>query len=235
MRYLIKFSKESEIKFVAHLDLMRTIQRMMKRSGLPVMYSQGFNPHIVLSLAQPLAVGVYSEGDYMDASFTTFVPENEIKEALNRCAPTGIKIHEVVNIKEEENKRVFRGMAEVDAAKYLIRIKYKDISTLKGEIDSLLKKKSWTLIKKSKKAEKEVDIKPMIKDFEFRIIEGVLIIDTIVSCGSSENLSAELLANYIKSNTSNCDLEAFVDVKRKEMYAYEGGKLIPLYKYAKMR
>ncbi|MGE5629085.1 MAG: TIGR03936 family radical SAM-associated protein [Solirubrobacterales bacterium] len=235
MRYLIKFSKESEIKFVAHLDLMRTIQRMMKRSGLPVMYSKGFNPHINLSLAQPLAVGVYSSGDYMDASFEEEVNEQTIKEALNRYAPPGIKIYEVVKIKEEENKRVFRGMAEVDAAKYCIKIKCKDTNTVNNEVKELLKRKNWNITKKSKKTEKEVDIKPLVKNFDFHITENILVIDAVVSCGSSENLSAELLARYIKDNTSGCDEEAFVDIQRKEMYAVLGGKLIPLYRYAKMR
>ncbi len=235
MRYLIKFSKESEIKFVAHLDLMRTIQRMMKRSGLPVMYSQGFNPHINLSLAQPLAVGVYSSGDYMDASFTEEVPEENIKEALNRVAPGGIKIYEVVKIKEEENKKVFRGMAEVDAALYTIRIRYKDSSELNKEMETLMNKPAWNILKKSKKLEKEVDIKPMVKKIEYRISGSTLIVDGVLSCGSRENLSAELLAQYIKENTSNSDNEAFVDIKRKEMYAIHDRKLIPLYKYARMR
>lgn len=66
VRYLIKFTKEADIKFVAHLDLMRTIQRIIRRSGLPIEYSKGFNPHMTLSIAQPLSVGVYSEGEYMD-------------------------------------------------------------------------------------------------------------------------------------------------------------------------
>lgn len=235
MRYLIKFSKESEIKFVAHLDLMRTIQRMMKRSGLPVMYSKGFNPHINLSLAQPLAVGVYSSGDYMDASFEEEVNEQTIKEALNRYAPPGIKIYEVVKIKEEENIRVFKGMAEVDAAKYCIKIKCKDPQKIDNEIQELLNKKTWNITKKSKKTEKEVDIKPMIKNIDFHTTENILVVDATVSCGSVENLSAELLARYIKDNTSSCVEEAFVDIQRKEMYAIEGGKLIPLYRYAKMR
>ena len=66
VRYLIKFTKESEIKFISHLDLMRTIRRIIVRSHLPIKFSKGFNPHMALSLAQPLSVGVCSEGEYMD-------------------------------------------------------------------------------------------------------------------------------------------------------------------------
>jgi len=235
VRYLIKFSKESEIKFVGHLDLMRTIQRMMKRSGLLVVYSKGFNPHINLSLAQPLAVGIYSSGDYLDAPFEEEIPELKVKEALNNSAPPGIKIFEVVKIKDEDNMRIFKSMAEVDAAKYKIRIKYKDTGILSKEMEALLNNKEWNIVKKSKSKEKEVDIKTMIRSIDYRTVENILIIEAIVSCGSRENLSAELLSMYIKSNTSNFDSSAFVDIQRKEMYAALGSKLVPLYKFAKMR
>ncbi|MDZ5035507.1 TIGR03936 family radical SAM-associated protein, partial [Clostridium perfringens] len=66
MRYVIKFTKESSVKFISHLDLMRTIQRVIRRADLPMEYSKGFNPHMALSIAQPLSVGVYSDAEYMD-------------------------------------------------------------------------------------------------------------------------------------------------------------------------
>ena len=53
VRYLIKYTKESEIKFISHLDLMRTIQRVIRRAALPIEYSKGFNPHMTISIAQP--------------------------------------------------------------------------------------------------------------------------------------------------------------------------------------
>ena len=233
MRYLIKFTKESEIKFVGHLDLMRTIQRMMKRSGLPVEYSQGFNPHINLSLAQPLAVGVYSAGDYFDAPLEGDIDEFAVKEALNNVAPPGIRILEVSKIREDEHKKIFKSMAAINAASYRIKIRYRDVSLLEKEMDSLLQKQEWTIIKKSKSGEKEVDIRPMIRNIDFRIVENLLIIDAVVSCGSKENLSPELLAEFIKTNTSSADGGAFTDIRRNEMYADEESNLIALFRYIK--
>lgn len=233
MRYLIKFTKESEIKFVGHLDLMRTIQRMMKRSGLPIVYSQGFNPHINLSLAQPLAVGVYSGGDYFDVQFQEEVDLQKIKEDLNSSAPAGIRILEVSGIREEDNKKIFKSMAAIDAASYSIRIRYTDASRLENEMNDMLGKNQWVTLKKSKSGEKEVDIKPMVMDMDFRISGNILIVDATVSCGSKENLSPELLAEFVKANTSNYDAEAFTDIRRNEMYAAVEDKLIPLYKYVK--
>ncbi|MGL5085822.1 MAG: TIGR03936 family radical SAM-associated protein, partial [Clostridium sp.] len=66
MRYVIKYTKGAGIKFISHLDLMRTIQRIIRRTDIPMKYSKGFNPHMALSIAQPLSVGVYSDGEYMD-------------------------------------------------------------------------------------------------------------------------------------------------------------------------
>lgn len=234
VRYLIKFSKESNIKFVAHLDLMRTIQRMMKRSGLPIQYSKGFNPHINLSLAQPLAVGVYSSGDYMDAAFEEELDEELIKEKLNASAPSGIKVFEAKKIKEEQNKKVFKSMAAIDAAKYRIKIKYNDAEFLKEDMEKLLSVQEWNAIKKTKTKEGEVNIKPQVKDFDYNIVDNILVIRTIISCGSRENLSAELLAKFIQDNTREVNKDAFVDIKREEMYAEVRKKLVPLYKYAEM-
>lgn len=234
MRYLIKFSKEDSIKFVAHLDLMRTIQRMMKRSGLPVQYSKGFNPHINMSLAQPLAVGVYSSGDYLDVAFDEELEESTITEKLNLSAPMGIKVFEAVKIKEEQNKKVFKSMAAIDAAKYTIKIKYNSTEFLNQDMEKLLSTHEWETIKKSKSGESKVNIRSMIKELKYEIVNNVLMIHTIVSCGSKENLSAELLAKFIQENTREAKVDAFVDIKREEMYALMKRKLVPLYKYAKM-
>ena len=83
MRYLIKFSKGEGIKFISHLDLMRTIQRIIRRSGVPIEYSKGFNPHMALSLAQPLSVGVYSDGEYMDIVLTEEMKVADLLARLN--------------------------------------------------------------------------------------------------------------------------------------------------------
>lgn len=230
VRYLIKFSKESNIKFISHLDLMRTIQRVIRRAELPIEYSKGFNPHMTVSLAQPLSVGMYSSGEYMDIVLTEELSEIYIKDKLNDNAPSGIKFFEVVKIKNHENeKKLPQSMALIDAADYIIKIKYKDSSKLEQDIEGLLKQENWNTIKKSKSGEKEVDIKPLVKSFKYSICENILEVDAKVSCGSKENLSAELLASFIKENTNCADSDAFVDIKRNELFIIKGEKFTPLY------
>ena len=66
MKYRVKFSKNGPVRFVGHLDMMRYFQKAIRRAGLPIKYSEGFNPHQIMSFAAPLGVGVTSDGEYMD-------------------------------------------------------------------------------------------------------------------------------------------------------------------------
>ncbi|NFL55049.1 DUF2344 domain-containing protein [Clostridium botulinum] len=232
VRYLIKFSKEGNIKFVSHLDLQRTLQRNFKRSRLPVEYSKGFNPHIIMSLAQPLAVGLYSKGEYLDVSFIEEEDEKIIVDKLNSTAPSGIKYFKTVKLKEGTNKKVFKSMAAVAAAKYIIQIKYKNTENLEDELKALLKMDNWDIIKKGKKGSKNVNIKPMIKNIDYSIESNLLKINVLVSCGSIQNLSADLLAQFIKENTSDIKENSFVDIERQEIYGEYKNKLVALSDYA---
>lgn len=231
VRYLIKFTKESNIKFISHLDLMRTIHRTVRRSGIKAKYSKGFNPHMIMSIAQPLSVGVYSESEYLDIELDEVISEKNVIDKLNLAAPSGIKFLDAKMIIEKENtKKPLTAMAAVEGAKYIIKIKYDNDAALKSELQNLYLKENWQTIKKSKKGEKVVDIKPMIKEFEYNVENNLLTIVTTVSCGSKENLSADLLGNFIKENTSNAIKDAFVDIKREELYGMKNNKLVPLNK-----
>lgn len=231
VRYLIKFTKEPEIKFVAHLDFMRTIQRIVRRANLPAVYSKGFNPHMSLSLAQPLAVGVYSTGDYLDVDLDAYVNPEEMINKLNNCSPLGIKFLHAAEVKTQEGRKVPQSMALIDAARYTIKIKCIEGSNYEDEFKKVLGKNSWVTTKKSKKGSKEVDIKPMIKDLRYSFKDNILIISTLISCGSRENLSADLLASYFVYNMENSNKEAFIEIYREEMYALKDNKLVSLIKY----
>nr|WP_192927384.1 TIGR03936 family radical SAM-associated protein [Clostridium beijerinckii] len=231
VRYLTKFTKEENIKFISHLDVLKTIQKNIRRAGLPIEYSQGFNPHMNTSIAQPLSVGVYSSGEYMDMVLTTEMDENEIVDKLNDTAPSGIRYISALAIPYKEGeKKVPQAMALIDAARYTIKIKYSDVSNLEEEINKLLEINEWNTVKKSKKGEREVNIRPLIKEFSFWIKDEFLILNVVISTGSREHLSADLLVSYIQGKTSNAILDSFVNTKREEMYFYKNNKLVPLYK-----
>ena len=64
MKIRIKFAKTGVMKFVGHLDVMRYFQKAIRRAELPIAYSEGFSPHMLLSFASPLGVGISSTGEY---------------------------------------------------------------------------------------------------------------------------------------------------------------------------
>jgi len=183
------------------------------------------------SIAQPLSVGVYSSGEYMDMILTTEMDEQEIVGELNATAPSGIKYISALAIPYTPGeKKVPQAMALIDAARYTIKIKYSDASNLEEEMTNLLEIEQWNTIKKSKKGEREVNLKTLIKEFSFWIKDELLVLNVLISTGSREHLSADLLVSYIQEKTSNSLLDAFVNIKREEMYFYKNEKLVPLYK-----
>lgn len=230
VRYLIKFTKESNIKFIAHLDLMRTIQKVIRRTDLPVEYSKGFNPHIEMSIAQPLSVGVYSSGEYMDLILEEDINEQEVIDKLNAKTASGIKFLLAKKFYIIENeRRLPQSMALIDACRYTIMIKYENVDNLEDQMEELLNNPDWTTIKKSKKGERELNIRPLIFDFKYWIKDSNLVINTQLRSGSKEHLSADVVVRYIKEKTTNVNNKAFVDIRREEMYFYKADKLLPLY------
>ena len=84
MKIRIKFAKTGCMKFIGHLDIMRFFQKAIRRSGLPIAFSEGFSPHMIMSFAAPLGVGVTSSGEYFDMELTEEISSAEITDRLNR-------------------------------------------------------------------------------------------------------------------------------------------------------
>jgi len=92
MRIVSKFAKEENVKFISHLDMMRTFQRAIRRAYLPISFTQGFNPHPKMAFASALSVGVTSEGEYIDLTLKNDVAVEEFNKRLNDVLPLGLKI-----------------------------------------------------------------------------------------------------------------------------------------------
>lgn len=94
-RLSITFTRGEELKYITHLDIMRLWQRALRRAGMPIAYSQGFNPHPRISIAAPLAIGVTSEGELMDVFLERKVSPDFFARAISEQLPTGISISEI--------------------------------------------------------------------------------------------------------------------------------------------
>lgn len=131
MRLAVKFARDFRAKYVSHLDMQRSIQRMLARSELPCEYSGGFNPHLILSFASPLPVGLATLGDYFEFSLLQNIHLMDILKKLNEVCPPGISILSVCELPEKHKKL----MADVSFAKYKITLDGENTEKLKTALN----------------------------------------------------------------------------------------------------
>ena len=91
-RIRIKYAKTEAIKFLSHKNIMRAIERAVRRAELPIAYSQGFNPHMRIAYGKPIKVGAISDSEYADLYFDKPVTEEKVKEKLDQELPPGLKL-----------------------------------------------------------------------------------------------------------------------------------------------
>jgi len=97
-RVLFRFTKGDPVRFVGHLDLMRVVERAMRRSRFPIAYSQGFNPRPRMAFASALTLGATSAWELCQLDLAEDLDEDRVGgafEALRRQLPPGVDIHEV--------------------------------------------------------------------------------------------------------------------------------------------
>ena len=100
MRIIASFYKHEQVMFVSHLDMQRLFQRAFRRADLPLAYSNGFNPHPLLSFATALSVGYTSDCEYFDVMLSEYVSPAEFKRRVNAVLPQGVHIVDAVDAGE---------------------------------------------------------------------------------------------------------------------------------------
>ena len=160
MKVRIKFEKTGVMKFIGHLDMMRYFQKAFRRADIPVRFTEGFSPHMVLSFASPLGVGITSSGEYMDLELTVDSIDREaFLGALNAQMVEGVRVLDVTGIKEGKGGKA---MALVAAADYLVRCR-DDMSLPDGQsLKAFLSQPEIMVLKEGKKGMKSVNIRPLI-------------------------------------------------------------------------
>ncbi len=102
-RIRLKYAKGPSLRFTGHLDMQHLWERLLRRSGLPIRYSQGFNPRARLNLASALPLGVISEAEMLDFWMDEPLPAEDVLKRLVECAPPGLDIQhvEIVSLQEK--------------------------------------------------------------------------------------------------------------------------------------
>ncbi len=167
MKMVAVFNKKARLRFIGHLDLMRTMQRALRRSGLPIRFSQGFNPHILLSFASPLSVGIEGKRELMEVPLAKDMSEEEFKSVLSATLPKDLPCIEVHAV-EDTHPSV---MSLCYAARYAC-IPEKADDRLDEDLAHFLAQKEIPAVRHTKSGDKNCDLRPMIHEAEIK--DGVI-------------------------------------------------------------
>ena len=205
--YRVKYTKGDRVKYISHLDFLRSVNRSFKRGKIPVKYSNGFNPHVLLNIALPCPVGVSSVCELLDIELYEKMEPCEIKKRLSLSLPAGIEAIDVWERGEDSD------FFEISSALYKV-----DFSSAKQiDIQKFIDEPIVMIEKKSKRGMKEVNIKDFVRDMKFGC-EGDLkySLNIIIDAGAKSNLKPELLLNAMAKYFET----EFKDIltERKEIY-----------------
>ncbi len=156
MKLRMQITKDRDIRFISHLEYVRTIERAIRRAKLPAAYSEGFNPHLKFSLASALGVGVVSYTEFVEIELAEPMEVELAAKALDKALPRGIRVLAADAV--ATNTAAL--MAEAAGASYVVTLPYdKDMSEAVAsynEAEILLFKKAAP---KRKEKFKEIDVK----------------------------------------------------------------------------
>jgi radical SAM-linked protein len=155
MRLRITFAKTEAMRYTGHLDLHRTWERTIRRSGLPLAYTQGFRPHPRINLGCALPLGFTSQAEVVDIWLDCDEPTEHIEDSLRRAAPPGIEIYSL----ERADEQAPALQSDVVAAEYELTL-LEAIPDLEGGIERLLAAESLPRQRRGK----DYDLRPLILD-----------------------------------------------------------------------
>ncbi len=212
----IKFSKLGMGKYISHLDLLRTFTRAIHRANLPVRYSQGFNPHQLITFSLPLALGVTSETEFVDIDFEEGTSKDLVMTALNGSLPPDIKVLKVSIPECKAN--------DIVSARYIIELTAKE-TIEEDAIKKFFAQENIAAMKKTKKGEKEINLRDYIVDWKIsEISDHKISIDAILSAGGTANIKPEILVAKMEEFLQIGEFDE-VSIHRTEIF-YSNGKEI---------
>ena len=167
MRYIVKFQRLASVRFISHLELMRCLHRALRRSGIKVAYSEGYNPQIRMSFAFAMPVGLISYGEYFDIRLVdgqSNMSPSAFTEILNNNLPLGVRIADCV----EATDKTPHLSALTQFAEYEISYGAQYVSTVAKSVEPFFSRDEIITTVSTKKGLKEQDIKKAIISFDIK-------------------------------------------------------------------
>lgn len=226
MKLRMQITKDRDIRFISHLEYVRTIERAIRRAKLPAAYSEGFNPHLKFSLASALGVGVVSYTEFVEIELAEPVEIEAAARALDKALPRGIRVLAADAV--ANNTAAL--MAEAAGASYVVTLPYdKDISeaveNYNDAVELLFKKAA----PKRKEKFKEIDVKFYIPEIAVELKDGKTIFSFECKITPTGSMKAVDLLNALNEAYALELPVEMADIERHTLYKFtKRGKKVPM-------
>lgn len=172
-RLRIEFAKGEALKYISHLDLNRTWERVFRRAGLPLAYSQGFNPRPRYQIAAALPVGVSGAAELLDVWLTEALEPSEVQGRLQTAVPPGLEVRAVavVDLREPSLQSLMR------AADYRAVVHSPEAAdAIRTRVQMLLEAPTLLRQRQHKGRLQTYDLRPLIQDLAVEPGNGALVL-----------------------------------------------------------
>lgn len=210
-----KFIKVGRLQYVSHLDLVRTMMKVIVRAKLPLKYTEGFNPKPKVTFAAPLSTGTESVCEFMDIRLSEKIPAEEALRRMNENLTDELRVTEAYY---PENK-----LTELGWLGYHMEISVPNATAaLAEQINSLFSAEELVIMKKGKSGERPTDIKPFIREACAKYKSGNIELDCILSSSPEKFLSPENVIKLLKEKLGILKSDNLLDeaysIKRNSAY-----------------
>ena len=198
------------MRFISHLDLNRTMARAFRRAGLPIAYSEGFNPRPKLVFGLNLSIGAESECEILDTQLTQELEYDEIMDRLNNVLPGGLEVYYV--------KRPVMPLKTIGTCDYTITIPYSEdiCEKIKAAFEPPV-----MILKQTKSSEAVTDISGNIKNIDTSYENDVITVNATLTSGNNDYLNPEYVIKVICEKVSSDVANTDYRIMRKEIYNTE--------------
>ncbi len=187
----VRFCKHGRMQYISHLDLVRTMNRVIIRTRLPVAYSEGFNPIPRFSFAAPLSVGVESTCEIMDIRITHPVDLAAVKALFNQNLPIELAVYDAYMAEEK--------VTAIAATDYTLSFSLPYTADAAGALTAALKAQPLTVAKHTKQGVKDTDISPLIASAEAFSENGMLAARLSILAPNASFLNPDYVVTAIRT------------------------------------
>jgi len=217
MKLRLQITKDRSIRFIIHLEYARTLMRAVLRAKLPVAYSEGFNPHMKLSLASALGVGVVSQAEFVEMELKEPVPPAEAAQRLRKALPAGIKVLTADAVDDHAPAL----MSVAGGATYQVVIPATDADQISQAVGAFNAAASLSFMKKAPKTKagvKEIDVKFYIPHLESELFGGKLVLRFDCRITPAGSMKAVDLVNALNKQYGLALPVELADIERLDLY-----------------